>query len=154
MSLNPPSEMLELLSTMNENSVRPELEVFEPGMIGYAKNLIENQLLIGTPVFNMFLGLPTTSDASLMSASSFLVQLPYGSEWAFAGIGRHQLPVAAMSISAGGNVRVGMEDSPSMFDDKDWSNLKAVSWAADFAKTNRTGLVSPEEGRQRLEIKQ
>ena len=153
-SLNPPIEISELLSTMNEHSVRPELEVFEPGMVCYAKNLIENHLLVGTPVFNMFLGLPTTSDASLLSASSFLGQLPYGSEWAFAGIGRHQLPVAAMSISAGGNVRVGMEDSPSIFGDKDWSNLKAVSWAADFAKTIKRDLATPEEARERLGIKQ
>ena len=34
-----------------------------------------------------------------------------GSSWGVAGIGRHELPMAAVAARLGGNVRVGLEDN-------------------------------------------
>ncbi len=38
-------------------------------------------------------------------------ELPAGSTWGVAGIGRQQLPMAALAIVWGGNARVGLEDN-------------------------------------------
>ena len=76
--------------------------------------------------------------------------LPQKSEWAFAGIGRHQKKMIAMAVAEGGNVRVGMEDAPSQPDEDDWSNMKAVSFAVSMAKSLGRPIATPAEARQRL----
>jgi 3-keto-5-aminohexanoate cleavage enzyme len=149
-SLNPPSEILSLLGEMNLRGVRPELEVFEPGMVSYANNLILSGLIKGVPVFNILLGSPGASSADVFSLTAFLQRLPAGSEWGLAGIGRHHLQMISLGILSGGNVRVGMEDSPSVVGHESWSNMKAVEWAAAFSLSLGRSIASPHEARRRL----
>ncbi len=37
--------------------------------------------------------------------------IPAGSTWTVAGVGRYEMPMAAMGIAMGGHVRVGFEDN-------------------------------------------
>lgn len=149
-SNNPPEEILELLETMNLAGIRPELEVFEPGMVHYAKLLISKGLLKCTPVFNILLGNPGSSPADLTSAASFLGALPANSEWAFAGIGRHHMQMMSLAILSGGNVRLGMEDAPTVNGDEYWSNSKAVQKAVEIASIYGRSIETPENARRRL----
>lgn len=149
-SNNPPKEMLELLENMNSAGIRPELEVFEPGMVHFAKILISKGILRGTPVFNILLGNPGSSPADLISAASFIGSLPENSEWAFAGIGRHHMQMISLAILSGGNVRLGMEDAPSVNGDEHWSNSKAVRKAVEIASIYGRSIETPENARRRL----
>lgn len=149
-SLNPPEQIIELLEIMNTTGIRPELEVFEPGMVNYAKTLISKGLIQGVPVFNILLGSHGSSPADVNSISSFLSSLPINSEWALAGIGRYQKQMITQAIISGGNVRLGMEDAPNVSRDNEWSNLKAVEFATSMARTFDRAIESPEGARARL----
>jgi len=149
-SKNPPNEILELANIMRENSIKPELEVFEPGMLSSAILLHKKGILSGPLVVNILLGNHGTSQLTAQGLSPFLSQLPESSEWALAGIGRFQRKAILMGVALGGNVRVGMEDDPVGDGGGSWSNSKAVSLAIESARLAGRGLASCESVRQRF----
>lgn len=110
-SVNSPQMIQSLLKKMNERSICPELEVFEMGMIDYAKWLIKSELLKRPLYFNILLGSVGTMQASPLNLAMMVNSLPEGSTWAATGIGKSQFPINALAITMGGHVRVGLEDS-------------------------------------------
>jgi uncharacterized protein (DUF849 family) len=110
--LNPPDIIMRLATKMWELGVKPELEIFEPGMLNYAKYLIKKGALTSKPpCFNLFFGLLGGIPAELKDMGYLISSLPEGAVWGCAGIGRYQLRVNVASIVFGGNVRVGLEDN-------------------------------------------
>jgi uncharacterized protein (DUF849 family) len=117
-SVNDPDIIERLAIKMRENDIKPELEVFEPGMLHKANYLIAKGIIDKKrPYINILLGSLGTSPLSPLSMASFLNNLPKGAIWALAGIGSYQLDANIASISFGGNVRVGLEDN-NYFDRK------------------------------------
>jgi 3-keto-5-aminohexanoate cleavage enzyme len=110
-SVNEPDTIVRLAERMAERGIVPELEVFELGMVDYAKHLISRGVLRPPFSFNLLLGSRGTLSASLLHLGLLTEALPEGSVWAGAGIGRFQLGVNALSIAAGGHARVGLEDN-------------------------------------------
>ncbi|HOU91117.1 MAG TPA: 3-keto-5-aminohexanoate cleavage protein, partial [Polyangiaceae bacterium] len=105
-------EMVERLAlTMKERGIKPELEVFDAGMVNLAKYLERNELLVGRKYFNLLFGNINTAPATLASLAQLVQSLPADSTWAAAGLGQFQLPINTAAIVAGGHVRVGIEDS-------------------------------------------
>jgi len=62
-----------------------------------------------------------------------MAELPIGSNWALAGIGRFQRKAILLAAALGGNVRVGLEDDPLGDGSGAWSNADAVQLAVDAA---------------------
>lgn len=151
-SSNPPDDIKALLQTMKQRGIRPEIELFEPGMVDYAKKLIHEGLVAAPYVFNILLGSSGASSADLLSLVNFLARLPEGCEWSLAGIGKYQLPTLVQAIVAGGNVRVGMEDSPRQIGIDSWSNAKAVLFAVETASLLGRPIEVPSEARERLGV--
>jgi 3-keto-5-aminohexanoate cleavage enzyme len=110
-SVNAPDMIRRLAETMRDNGIRPELEVFDPGMIGFAKYLERKGSIVGRKYFNLLLGSLGGVAASIGDLSSLVASLPEDSVWAAAGIGMFQLPMNVAAVVAGGGVRVGIEDS-------------------------------------------
>jgi 3-keto-5-aminohexanoate cleavage enzyme len=110
-SVNAPDTIRGLAERMRDRGIRPELEVFEPGMVAFGRHLVERGLIEPPCYVNVLLGNPGTSRLSPGSLGAFLAEMPADWTWAAAGIGRHQLPANAMAIAAGGHVRVGLEDN-------------------------------------------
>jgi len=100
-----------LAMAMKEQGVRPELEVFDSGMITLAKYLERNGVIRGRKYFNLLLGNLNTAPATIGSLASLVASLPADSIWAGAGIGQFQLSMNVAALVAGGHVRVGIEDS-------------------------------------------
>ena len=111
-SVNAPQTIVELARRMKDQGIKPEVEVFEPGMINYARYLIRKSLLDEPIYVNMLLGNLGTSPATAASLSHMVNQLPEGSVWSVAGIGRYQLTANTLALATGGHVRVGLEDNP------------------------------------------
>lgn len=104
--------MIERLAmAMKEQGVKPELEVFDLGMINMIKYLERNQLVSGKKYVNILLGNINTTPATIQGMSTMVDQLPKDSIWAVAGLGQFQLPMNMASVVAGGHVRVGLEDN-------------------------------------------
>ena len=100
-----------LAMCMQENDIKPELEVFDSGMINLAKYLERHGILRGTKYFNLLLGNLNTAAATIGDLSHLVAALPADSVWSAAGLGAFQLPMNVAAILSGGNVRVGLEDN-------------------------------------------
>jgi len=110
-STNPPDDILYLLDTMNERGIKPEIEIFDLGMVDYL-GLLVAEGRVRPPIYaNILLGNRGTANATELNLSFLVSRLPAGCVWAACGLGKHQLPMNSLAVSMGGHVRVGLEDN-------------------------------------------
>ncbi len=110
-SINSLETIQQLAMVMKEQGIKPELEVFDLGMVNVAKYLERHEIIHGTKYFNILLGNINTAPATIGDLANISNALPNDSLWAAAGLGHFQLPMNTASITAGGHIRVGIEDS-------------------------------------------
>lgn len=148
-SLNEPSMIRRLADTMRDRGIVPELEVFDFGMLDYAKYLIERGVLREPFYFNLLLGSLGTMSATPFNLASLVMQLPQGATWAAAGIGRFQLAMNSLAVVTGGHVRIGLEDNLFMDPGKTRpaSNGELVKRIARVAQAVERPVATPLEAR-------
>ncbi|HET7509909.1 MAG TPA: 3-keto-5-aminohexanoate cleavage protein [Solirubrobacterales bacterium] len=149
-SANPPKTIVGLLERMAELGVRPEFEVFEPGMVNTLHALAERGLVPDRPVVNILLGSMGSSPAFVGDLARIVEKLPPQAEWAAAGVGVFQRSMTIAAAIMDGNVRTGLEDNPRGDGDGRWGNVDAVLLAAEAAKLAGRPLASPAEARRRF----
>ena len=110
-SVNAPQTVQTLAQMMLERGIKPELEVFDTGMLNYAHYLIGKGLLTPPYVVNFLLGGIATAQATPLDLGSLLARLPQPATWLVAGIGTSQLSANTLGLASGGGVRVGLEDN-------------------------------------------
>ncbi len=110
-SVNAPDMVRRLAERMQERGIKPELEVFDVGMVNYANYLIDKGILTPPFYFNILLGNLSSAQATPAQLASILSALPPGSIWCLAGIGRQQLAANTLGLLWGDGVRVGLEDN-------------------------------------------
>jgi len=110
-SINNPEDIEALAHIMHEQSIIPELEIFDVGMLNYAKYLISKNILSPTNYFNLMLGNIASAQASLLHAGMLLQELPENSFWSFGGIGNASIKAHHMAMAMDGGIRVGLEDN-------------------------------------------
>lgn len=110
-SMNSPEIIQKLAANMLERGIKPELEVFDSGMINYAKYLYKKGLIQPPFYFNLIFGNIAGMQADMAEAGLLITKLPENSYWSFGGIGDAQLTMNMMAILQGGGVRVGLEDN-------------------------------------------
>lgn len=110
-SPNSPEIVQRLARKMLDNGVKPELEVFDLGMVNYAHYLIKKGLIEPPYYFNIILGNVASAQADMMTLALMISKLPSESYWSVGAIGSPQLRMNAMAIVADGGVRVGIEDN-------------------------------------------
>jgi len=110
-SVNEPVTIRDLAKKMLDYGIKPELEVFDTGMLNYAKYLITKDLLRPPYYFNLILGNIACAQATPSSLGHHLCQLPPHSIWSVGGVGDYQLTANVLGMVSGGGVRVGLEDN-------------------------------------------
>ncbi|WP_025640763.1 3-keto-5-aminohexanoate cleavage enzyme [Schnuerera ultunensis] len=137
---------------MIEKGVKPEIEVFDKGMIDYAIRFAKEGYILKPMHFDFVLGVQMAATARDLA---FMVDsIPAGSTWTVAGVGRHEMPMAAMGIAMGGHVRVGFEDN--VYLERGVlakSNGELVEKVVRIAKELGREIASPDEAREILELK-
>ena len=109
-SMNPPEIIRGLARIMAERGIVPELEVFDLGMVNMV-NVLRREGLVPRPaVVNLFVGNIAGAQATPSELGLMISGLPDDAIWSGAGIGDFQPVAHAMSLAAGGGVRVGLED--------------------------------------------
>jgi uncharacterized protein (DUF849 family) len=148
-SVNEPSMIKALAERMRERGIVPELEVFDFGMLDYAKYLIEREILRPPYYFNLLLGSLGTLRATPFHLASLVMALPEKATWGGAGIGRFQFFVNSLAITMGGHVRVGLEDNLFMDAGKQRqaSNPALVERLARLAESVEREIAKPAETR-------
>lgn len=136
---------------MIERNVKPEIEVFDKGMIDYAIRFAKQGFINKPMHFDFVLGVQMAATARDLA---FMVDsIPEGSTWTVAGIGRHEFPMAAIAIAMGGHVRVGFEDN--VYIEKGVlakSNAELVEKVVRIAKELGREVATPEEARKILSL--
>ncbi len=152
--MNPEGYMEDFAKKMQENGVKPEFEIFERGMIENAKKLLKKGLVSAPMHFDFVLGVPGACPGEVEDLLYMVKQLPAGSTWTVAGVGRYQLPLSTYGILLGGNVRVGFEDNIYYTKGvKADSNAQMVARVARLANELGREVATPDEARVILGLK-
>jgi uncharacterized protein (DUF849 family) len=109
-SVNSPDVIRGLARLMTERGIVPELEVFDLGMANMVHVLRREGLVPRPAVVNLFVGNVAGAQATLSALGLMVSDLPDDAIWSGAGLGDFQPAAHAMSLAAGGGVRVGLED--------------------------------------------
>ncbi len=151
-SANPPEVIKGLAERMAARGIKPELEVFEPGMLDYARHLAERSFIEEPAYVNVLLGNLGSSPATPGSLAAFLALMPESWTWAVGGIGSYQLEANLLGIGSGGHVRVGLEDN--IWWDRARTELATnhmlVERVARIAELAERPIATPREVRERL----
>jgi uncharacterized protein (DUF849 family) len=147
------------LDIFHQTNTKPELEVYDAGMITNISFMIKRGYL-KTPVYMQFvLGILGGLEASLESLV-FLLESSrrhIGEKkfiWSVCAAGKHQMPMCTSSLLMGGNARVGMEDS--LYLEKRLlakSNADLVEKIVRISREFGIEPTTPEETRRILGLK-
>lgn len=151
--LNHPADIEAFARAMQAHGVKPELEIFDSGMLSTAKRWLAKGLLPSPAHFDFVLGVPGGMAGTAQTLIYMLSELPPGATWTAAGIAAAQLPMAALAITLGGHVRVGLEDN--IYYRKGelaTSNAQLVARIARIAKEMDRPVATLQEARRLLRI--
>lgn len=109
--INSPEFLEALAKETLAMGIKPELEVFEVGMVYTCLRFLEKGLLKSPLYFQFVLGTLWGLPAHPKSLLHLTEIIPQGSTWSVIGIGAGQLPMAVIAMAMGGHVRVGLEDN-------------------------------------------
>ncbi len=79
-------------------------------------------------------------------------ELPENAVWSVGGVGDFQLRMNAMSLVAGGGVRVGLEDNIWLEKGTLATNAQLVEKAATIVTNMGATLMTPAEVREKLQL--
>ena len=147
-----------ILTTCAENDTRFEIECYDIGHLYTLAHVVDRGLVkppfFVQSVFGILGGIgPHPEDVAHMKRTADRL---FGEDyqWSVLGAGRHQLPIAAMAVSMGGNLRVGLEDSlwlgPGQLAK---SNADQVRAARQIIEGLGLEIASPAEARETLKLK-
>ena len=149
---NSPQFIEYLARVFQETDVKPEIEVFETGMINNAIYL-QNKGLIRPPFhFDFVLGAPGSMPGTVKNLHFLSECIPPGSTWTVAGIGKAEIPLSTAAIVMEGHVRVGLEDNLYMPDGSLASNPLLVEKIVRIAHEVGRGIATPDEARSILSL--
>jgi 3-keto-5-aminohexanoate cleavage enzyme len=149
--MNSPEFLLKLARKLKTHGIKPEIEVFDTGMIATAMRLIKARELSHPLHFDFVMGVPGGMPAGFRQLQFLVDSLPSMCTWSVAGVGPHQLPLATMAILMGGHVRVGLEDN--LYYRKGElaeSNAQLVSRIVRLADELGRPVATPNEAREIL----
>ena len=152
--INSPDMIVRLAKTMQERGIKPELEVFDAGMVNYAGYLTKKGLLKPPHYFNFILGGIATGQATPLQLGVMTSALPENSFWCGGGVGGFQSVMNAMGICWGNGVRTGLEDN--LWIDSNRSelatNIKLVDQTVQLAQLLGRDVATALEVRSMLKL--
>jgi 3-keto-5-aminohexanoate cleavage enzyme len=105
--------IVELHTRMRERGIVPEYEIFDLGQLATLQRLLDRH---GPPHgghvhCDFVMGVPGGMPGTAAALTAAVAALPAGATFAATGVGRTTVPVLLAALSAGGHLRVGMEDT-------------------------------------------
>jgi uncharacterized protein (DUF849 family) len=153
--MNPWSFIVELYQRTKELHVVPEFELFDLGHVATLHRLLdaEGEPYGGHIHCDLVMGVPGGMSGDAATLVSAVQALPAGATWSATGIGRSTLPVIFAALSAGGHLRVGMEDTTSYARGRPVAgNAELVQRAAALAELAQRPPMRPYQARSFLGV--
>ena len=141
-----------LTRVMLEAGTKPEMEIFEAGMIDNAQALVDDGLAACPLHFDFVMGNRGSQPATARQLVFLAESIPVDATWSVAGLGRHQLPMGVLAMGMGGHVRVGLEDNLYYRRGELARNEQLVARMARIATEAEREVASPEVARQLLSL--
>ena len=151
--LNSQATLRKMAKRFQELGVKPEIEVFAPGDILLANQMLADGFFDAPPMYQIVMGtkwgLPATPETLIYMRNL----LPQGANWAAFGIARMQMPMAAQAVLLGGNVRVGLEDNLYLKKGVWATNGTLVARAREIIEHLGHEVATPDEARAILGLR-
>lgn len=141
-----------LAEVMHDAGTKPEMEIFEAGMIDNALRLQKDGWVQAPLHFDFVLGSRGSQPATARQLSFLADNIPADATWTVAAIGRWQLPMGLLAIGMGGHVRVGLEDNLYYRYGELATNAQLVERMARIAAEAERPAATPDEARQILSL--
>jgi uncharacterized protein (DUF849 family) len=148
--------MERLYLDMRDREIVPEFELFDLGHVAAMTRLLDRH---GAPYgdhvhCDLVMGVPGGMPGTVQALVSCVNALPAGATFSATGVGRTTLPVMLAALSAGGHLRVGMEDTLTFGPGEPVrDNEQLVVRAAGFARHAQRPPMSTDEARAMLGVK-
>jgi uncharacterized protein (DUF849 family) len=152
--LNSP-KFLETLGTISQElGIKPELEIFDGGMIGNVDHYVKKGFLKKPLHYQFVLGVPGGMPGTIESLSYLLPKIQPESTWSITGIGKSHVPMMLAGLAAGcDGLRVGLEDNIYLGKNELATNAQLVERAVELSKIAGREIATAEEARQILGLK-
>lgn len=152
--LNSP-KFLETLGTISQElGIKPELEIFDGGMIGNVDYYVKKGFLKKPLHYQFVLGVPGGMPGTIESLSYLLPKIQPESTWSITGIGKSHVPMMLAGLAAGcDGLRVGLEDNIYLGKNELATNAQLVERAVELSKIAGREIATAEEARQILGLK-
>jgi 3-keto-5-aminohexanoate cleavage enzyme len=149
--VNSPDDIAFWAQEMHQRRIKPDIAIFEAGMIANAVSLAEQGWIARPMLFGFVLGqrgaLPATPKNLLFLSET----IPAGSLWGVVGHGGSDLRLAALALNMGGHVRAGFEDNPFYRPgERATSNAQLIERLVRIARELGREPATPAEARQML----
>ena len=147
--MNPPAFLEKLGYALQESNIKPEIEIFDAGMIYNTLYYLKKGVLKAPCHYQIVLGCAGGMTSTVENLAYLKNLLPEGSTWAGCGISSGHLPIMMATIAMGGHLRVGLEDN--LYLDHGVlakSNAQLVERAVQLLALNNLEPATPEEARK------
>lgn len=109
--VNSPDDIAYWTQEMRRRRIKPDIAVFEAGMITNSLALAEKGWIEQPFLFSFVLGQQGAMPATPKNLLFLSETIPVGSQWCVVGHGGHDLRMSLLAMSMGGHVRAGFEDN-------------------------------------------
>jgi 3-keto-5-aminohexanoate cleavage enzyme len=109
--VNSPDDIDYWVREMHARRIKPDIAIFETGMIANAMRYAEEGLIEEPYLFNFVLGQAGAIPATAKNLLHLAESVPPGAIWGVLGHGGHDLWASSMAILNGGHARAGFEDN-------------------------------------------
>lgn len=152
MMLHPREELAELMRICRDAGVKPEFEVCAAGDLWLLDDLLHKGLVQPPLLLTLFFGRPggSWSPATMDEFLHRTKLLPTGSVYSASVTGPTHLSLEALSVLAGGHVRVGTEDEPWLRPGVAGTNADHVSRIASVARAVGREVATVADARRLL----
>ena len=149
--VNSPDDIAYWAQEMHRRRIKPDIAIFETGMIANAVRLAERGWIEPPFLFSFVLGQQGAMPATPKNLLFLSETIPTGSYWCAVGHGGHDLRMSLLALNMGGHVRAGFEDNayirPGQLAE---SNAKLIERLVDLAGQVGRKVATPAEARAML----
>ncbi|MHC1761301.1 MAG: 3-keto-5-aminohexanoate cleavage protein [Negativicutes bacterium] len=149
--LNTPAFLEKLGAKCQELQIKPELEIFDAGMMGNVEYYFKKGILKPPCHYQFVLDVSGGMPGNIASLAYLLPKLPKGSTWSITGIGKSHVPMMLAGLAADcDGLRVGLEDNVFLGKGVYATNAQLVLRAVEFGKMVGREIATAAEARQIL----
>ena len=152
--MNSPQFLEKLAACMKENNIKPEIEIFDTGMLGITQYYQKKGLLPEKLHYQFVLGVLGGMEATVENLNLLRSRIPADSTWSAFGVGTGHMPILFTTLALGGHVRVGLEDNVYFKKGVKATNVMLVERAAEAIKLYGDEVATPSEAREILGLAQ